>query len=258
MRFHKAEIFFGFMMALVAFGGASSWAAWQAVVNPDVIVGGAEASGRFAFLSMTFAGLAFTCGLLLILPSLSLGLRERGKFKQMTETLSVRSKTLEHAAVTDGLTGMHNRRYFDDALSEYLSAFKLINKPVGMVIFDLDHFKRVNDTHGHDMGDEVLRQVAACLQEFTRYHDVLARLGGEEFAILSPNITEEQLFNLADRIRLAVSQVNITTGNVTLRVTMSAGVAIWDGIERGEDLYRRADRQLYQAKRLGRNRVSAA
>ncbi|MDP3525007.1 MAG: GGDEF domain-containing protein, partial [Hoeflea sp.] len=118
--------------------------------------------------------------------------------------------------------------------------------------------KKVNDTHGHDVGDEVLRQVADCLQIFTRYHDVVARLGGEEFAILSPNITERQLFNLSDRIRQAVADLKIRNGNVTLRVTVSAGLAIWNGVESGEELYRRADKQLYEAKRQGRNRVCAA
>jgi len=199
----------------------------------------------------------------LIYPIMSRGLRERGKLQKMTESkmtesLSVRSQSLEHAAVTDGLTGMYNRRYFDDALSEYLSAFGRIDKPIGMVILDLDHFKIVNDTHGHDVGDEVLRQVADCLQIFTRYHDVVARLGGEEFAILSPNITERQLFNLSDRICQAVADLKVQTGNVTLKVTVSAGLAIWNGAESGEELYRRADKQLYEAKRQGRNRVCAA
>ena len=92
----------------------------------------------------------------------------------MTVSLSARSETLEHAALTDGLTGMQNRRYFDDALKEYLEEFRRIEKPVGLMILDLDHFKQVNDTHGHDVGDEVLRAVASCLKE----HDALSRRGG--------------------------------------------------------------------------------
>jgi diguanylate cyclase (GGDEF)-like protein len=104
----------------------------------------------------------------------------------------------------------------------------------------------------------VLRQVAGCLLEFTRYHDVVARLGGEEFAVLSPNISPRQLYALADRIRAAIGNLRVASGNVTLRVTVSAGLAIWDGRESGEDLYRRADKQLYEAKRQGRNRVCAA
>ncbi|MEM5493926.1 GGDEF domain-containing protein [Hoeflea sp. AS16] len=257
MRFHKVELFFLLLIVLVAIGGLFSWAAFSAATG-GLVVGGVETAARFALMSAVLAALSVVCGFLLVLPIMSRSLRERGKLQRMTESLSVRSLSLEHAAVTDGLTGMYNRRYFDEALAEYLEAFGQIKKPIGMVILDLDHFKKVNDTHGHDVGDEVLRQVAECLKIFTRYHDVLARLGGEEFAILSPNITESQLYSLSDRIRQAVSELKITNGNVTLKVTVSAGLAVWDGIETGEELYRRADKQLYEAKRQGRNRVCAA
>ncbi|MBC7281189.1 GGDEF domain-containing protein [Hoeflea sp.] len=257
MRFHKAELFFFLLMGLVGLGGGFAWAAYSAATG-GFVVGGLETAARFAFMSAVLAALSVVCGVCLIYPIMSRGLRERGKLQKMTESLSVRSQSLEHAAVTDSLTGMFNRRYFDDALSEYLSAFGRIDKPIGMVILDLDHFKIVNDTHGHDVGDKVLRQVADCLQIFTRYHDVVARLGGEEFAILSPNITERQLFNLSDRIRQAVADLNVQSGNVTLKVTVSAGLAIWNGVESGEELFRRADKQLYEAKRQGRNRVCAA
>jgi two-component system, cell cycle response regulator len=257
MRFHKAELFFFLLIVLVAIGGLFSWAAFSAATG-GMVVGGVETAASFAFMGAVLAALSAVCGCLLVFPIMSRGLRERGKLQKMTESLSVRSLSLEHAAVTDGLTGMYNRRYFDEALAEYLEAFGHIDKPIGLVILDLDHFKKVNDTHGHDVGDEVLRQVAECLQVFTRSHDVLARLGGEEFAILSPNITEGQLYNLSDRIRQAVSELRITNGNVTLKVTVSAGLAIWNGVESGEELYRRADKQLYEAKRKGRNRVCAA
>lgn len=258
MRFHKAQIYFFLLMALVILGCASAWMAWGETSALAARDAAALPAQNYAFLSMVLTGLGVIGGALLIYPTIARAAVEQGNLRRMTETLSVRSQTLEHAAVTDGLTGMHNRRYFDDALREYLTAFKRIGKPIGMIVLDLDHFKQVNDTHGHDVGDEVLRQVAGCLQEFTRYHDVVARLGGEEFAILSPNIGQRQLFDLAERIRRAVSQLAITTGNVTVRVTLSAGVAIWDGKETGESLYRRADTQLYDAKRSGRNRVSAA
>jgi diguanylate cyclase (GGDEF)-like protein len=257
MRFHKAELFFFLLIALVGIGGTLSWAAFSAATG-GVMLGGVETAARFSFMSVVLAALSAVCGLLLVYPIMARGLRERGTLEKMTQSLSVRSLSLEHAAVTDSLTGMYNRRYFDEALAEYLEAFGHIDKPLGLVILDLDHFKLVNDTHGHDVGDEVLRQVAECLKIFTRYHDVLARLGGEEFAILSPNITDRQLYNLSDRIRQAVSELNVRNGNVTLKVTVSAGLAIWNGTETGEELYRRADKQLYEAKRQGRNRVCAA
>jgi two-component system cell cycle response regulator len=257
MRFHKAELFFFLLMFLVGVSGAFALAAFSAATG-GFMVGGLETAANFSFMAAVLSGLSAVCGCLLVYPIMSRGVRERGKLQKMTESLSVRSLTLEHAAVTDSLTGMYNRRYFDEALAEYLQAFGHIDKPIGMVILDLDHFKAVNDTHGHDVGDKVLRHVAECLRVFTRYHDVLARLGGEEFAILSPNITERQLYTLSDRIRQAVSELQIPHGNVTLKVTVSAGLAIWDGVEPGEELYRRADKQLYEAKRQGRNRVCAA
>ncbi len=196
-------------------------------------------------------------GLFLIYPLIRTQAKEEYKLREMTQTLSARSETLEHAALTDGLTGMQNRRYFDDALREYLTEFKRIGKPIGLMILDLDHFKQVNDTHGHDVGDEVLRAVSNTLRDMTRYHDVVARLGGEEFAVVAPNMNEDQLFKLAERIRKAIAGQPVQTGSTRIRVTTSVGLAVWDGLESGEEFYRRADKQLYQAKRDGRNRVCA-
>ena len=257
MRFHKAELFFFLLIGLVGLAGAFAWAAFSAATNGN-IAGGIQSAADFSFMSSVLAGLSVICGLFLIFPIMSRGLHERGQLEKMTKSLTDRSVTLEHAAVTDALTGLQNRRYFDEALNEYLSVFRRVGKPIGLILLDLDHFKTVNDTHGHDVGDKVLRQVASCLQEFTRYHDVVARVGGEEFVILSPNITQQQLYNFADRIRRAISDLQIHSGNVTLRITTSVGVSIWNGEESGEDLYRRADKQLYEAKRQGRNRVCAA
>ena len=175
----------------------------------------------------------------------------------MTASLSARSETLEPAALTDALTGMQNRRYFDDALREYIEEFRRIDKPIGLMILDLDHFKVVNDTHGHDVGDEVLKAVASCLRDMTRYHDVVARLGGEEFAVVAPNMNEERLVKFAERIRKAIASMAIPSGNVSLKVTTSVGLAVWDKRESAGDFYRRADRLLYQAKRMGRNRICA-
>ena len=147
-----------------------------------------------------------------IFPLIRRQVKEEGKLRAMTVSLSARSQTLEHAALTDGLTGMQNRRYFDDALKEYLDEFRRIEKPVGLMIVDLDHFKQINDTHGHDVGDEVLRAVAGCLKDMTRYHDVVARLGGEEFAVVAPNMDSETLVRFAERIRKAIAGMAIVVG----------------------------------------------
>jgi diguanylate cyclase (GGDEF)-like protein len=220
--------------------------------------GAAVPSARSAIvLSGVLVAAAIVFGIFFILPLIRTQVREEVKLRAMTETLSARSVTLEHAALTDALTGTQNRRYFDDALREYLAEFGRIGKPVGLMILDLDHFKAVNDTHGHDVGDEVLRSVADCLQNFTRYHDVVARLGGEEFAIVVPNMDEFQLQKFAERIRQAIAALVIRAGSATMRVTTSVGLAVWDGREDPDAFYRRADRMLYQAKKQGRNRVCA-
>ena len=123
---------------------------------------------------------------------------------------------------------MQNRRYFDDALKEYIDEFRRIDRPVGLIILDLDHFKAVNDTYGHDVGDEVLKSVAGCLREMTRYHDVAARLGGEEFAVVAPNLDDEQLHKLAERIRKGVAAMTVQADTTQLSITTSVGVAVWN------------------------------
>ena len=170
-------------------------------------------------------------GVFFIFPLIRTQVKEEGKLRAMTASLSARSETLEQAALTDSLTGMQNRRYFDDALREYLEEFRRIGKPVGLMILDLDHFKEVNDTHGHDVGDEVLRAVASCLKDMTRYHDVVARLGGEEFAVVAPNMDNDLLMKLAERIRKAIAAMAIVSGNVRLKITTSVGLGDlgWQG-----------------------------
>jgi two-component system, cell cycle response regulator len=260
MRFHKAEIaFFVFMLLLIAAGGALY------IAHGDLVklsYGDPTSSlAQIRTFLLASGGLLFTAvafGIFFIFPLLRTQVQEGGKLRAMTQSLSARSETLEHAALTDGLTGMQNRRYFDDALKEYLVEFRRINKPIGLMVLDLDHFKQVNDTHGHDVGDQVLRELAQCLKNFTRYHDIAARLGGEEFAVVAPNMDIETLQKFAERIRKAVSDLVIKSGNIHIKVTTSVGLAVWDGHEDADEFYRRADRMLYQAKRQGRNRVCAA
>jgi two-component system cell cycle response regulator len=263
MRFHKSEsAFFVFIALVLAAGGALAYG--YSVLG---IAGESQDPGEFAINMALLSRIIFGSGVLLatasifgiffLYPLIRTQVREEGKLRAMTASLSARSESMEHAALTDSLTGMQNRRYFDDALREYLEEFKRIGKPIGLLILDLDHFKSVNDSHGHDVGDEVLRVVAGCLREFTRYHDVVARLGGEEFAVVAPNMDNDMLIKLAERIRRAIASLTVQTGNVRLRVTTSVGLAVWDGKEGADDFFRRADRMLYEAKRLGRNRVCA-
>lgn len=264
MRLHQSESAFFVLIAMVLAAGVATYFAYetvygiaQLVSHPDVL-DRVDRLEKLLFGTGVLLATGLFFGAFFIYPQIRTQVREEGKLREMTASLSARSVTLEQAALTDGLTGMQNRRYFDDALREYLEEFQRIGKPVGLMILDLDHFKEVNDTHGHDVGDEALRAVANCLKDLTRYHDVVARLGGEEFAIVAPNMDNDLLMKLAERIRKAIAAMAIQSGNVRLRITTSVGLAIWDGKESADQFYRRADSCLYQAKRLGRNRVCAA
>ena len=263
MRFHKSESAFFVFIALILGAGVLLAYAYATLsgtahaLDPQPRLEGLADFGKLIFATGVLLATALFFGIFFIYPLIRTQVKEEDKLRAMTESLSARSETLEHAALTDGLTGMQNRRYFDDALREYLQEFGKIDKPVGLMILDLDHFKQVNDTHGHDVGDEVLRTVAGCLRDLTRYHDVVARLGGEEFAIVAPNMDRDMLHKFAERIRRAIATLAVVTGNVRLTVTTSVGLAVWDRRESAEEFYRRADKLLYQAKRMGRNRVCA-
>lgn len=261
MRFHPAESAFFVFIAVVLAAGVTTLHAYgtlqSAGFNANLFDGGIGYLGTLLFAIGVLLATAVFFGVFFIYPLIRRQVREEGKLREMTRALSARSVTLEHAALTDGLTGMQNRRFFDDALHEYIEEFRRIGRPVGLMIIDLDHFKAVNDTHGHDVGDQVLKVVAECLTSMTRYHDVVARLGGEEFAVVVPNMDDSGLITFAERLRKAIASVFVVHGNLRLRVTASIGLAVWDGKESADELYRRADKQLYHAKGLGRNRVCA-
>ena len=262
MRVHRSESALLVFIAVIVAAGIVTFHAHSVLQLTGGIPDAERINNNFylAKLLIVIGALlaaALAMGLLLILPLIRIHLREESKLREMTTLLTARSRKMELAALTDGLTGMQNRRYFDDALKEYLDQFRRIDKPVGLMIVDLDHFKQVNDTHGHDVGDEVLRAIAGCLRGMTRYHDVVARLGGEEFAIVAPNMEIDNFMRFAERIRKAIAATPIAAGDVLLTVTASVGLAIWDRKETADELYRRADQQLYEAKKAGRNRVCA-
>ncbi len=263
MRLHKSEAAFFVFIAVILAAGVIIFHAYDLLFSVAKGLGQSDHYGDVARLSKLLfaAGMLLATslflGLFLIFPLIRRQVKEESKLRAMTESLSARSQNLERAALTDALTGMQNRRYFDDALKEYLGEFRRVEKPVGLMIVDLDHFKQINDAHGHDVGDEVLRAVAGCLKDMTRYHDVVARLGGEEFAVVAPNMDMEMMVRFAERIRKAIGGMAIVSGNVRLKITASVGLAVWDRKESADVLFRRADQQLYEAKKTGRNRVCA-
>ncbi|MDE2439696.1 MAG: diguanylate cyclase [Betaproteobacteria bacterium] len=164
---------------------------------------------------------------------------------------------LQELAVRDSLTGLYNRRYLDETLDREVSRARREGNPLSLVMIDIDYFKRVNDTYGHQVGDEVLRTLAATLSTDIRAEDVACRYGGEEFLILLPNMPLETAILRAEAWRAAVERLSIAHGNFELTFTISLGVSAYpDQGKTPDDLTRCADQALYQAKHEGRNRVS--
>jgi diguanylate cyclase (GGDEF)-like protein len=166
---------------------------------------------------------------------------------------------LETCAVQDPLTLLHNRRYFDLRLAKEVSFADRHHAPLSLLMLDIDHFKRVNDEHGHLTGDRLLVELAAYLRAAVRGSDVLARIGGEEFGAILRQTTAEGARNLGERLRAGVENMPFVTATGRLPVTISIGVATMAGDEgpTAGGLLEMADRQLYRAKKEGRNRVCA-
>ena len=165
----------------------------------------------------------------------------------------------EHLATTDGLTGLLNRRTFNAQLLGRLREAQRYGRPLSLLLLDIDHFKKVNDSHGHPAGDAVLRSVAAMLAHQARETDIVARYGGEEMALILPETDGWGAHAIAERIRKAVGAAPHATDQGALRITLSAGLATWPGSGDGaEQLVDAADKALYRAKQGGRNRVCAA
>jgi diguanylate cyclase (GGDEF)-like protein len=160
-------------------------------------------------------------------------------------------------AVTDALTGLANRRSFDEELALEWRRAERVGDPLALILADIDDFKQVNDTYGHQLGDEVLRKVAETLGSGVRQVDLAARYGGEEFAVIVPESDLAGAARLAERLRtdLLKAQVELP-GGTQLRVTASFGVAIKGELTRAEQLIAAADEALYEAKRAGKNRVA--
>lgn len=158
-------------------------------------------------------------------------------------------------AVRDGLTNLYNRRYFDVVFKNMLEKMKADGKPLTMMISDIDHFKKINDTYGHVVGDEILRQVPTEMINNIRATDLVARYGGEEFVIVMPGIETPPAQDVAQRIcnKIAAQNFKISGGDGTLKCTI--GVASAKPDDTPESLIKRADQALYQAKESGRNRV---
>jgi two-component system, cell cycle response regulator len=160
-------------------------------------------------------------------------------------------------SIVDGLTGVHNKRFFLEFLEREISGAARYRMPLALVLFDIDHFKKVNDTHGHLAGDTVLKELARRLKPRIRREDLLARYGGEEFACILTKTPLEGAVHFAESLREMVARLPFQYEGTALPVTISLGLAVFQDTTPcpPSDLIRTADEKLYEAKRTGRNRV---
>ncbi len=169
-------------------------------------------------------------------------------------------ETLRNQSIRDPLTGVFNRRYLEETLIRELPRAKRKNAPIGVMMLDIDHFKLFNDTHGHEAGDHVLRNLGDLLINKTRKEDIVCRYGGEEFSVIMPEADLQTTYERAELIRVAANELNLVYRQIPLgKVTVSIGVAMFpEHGATGADVIQTADKALYRAKAEGRNRVIKA
>ena len=192
-------------------------------------------------------------------PELVARLRLHLKVKRLQDELVLKNETLARLSTVDGLTGLRARRYLDEVLNiEFLRA-RRYRTELSVIMIDVDHFKRVNDEHGHVSGDMVLRGISEVLRGMLRRTDVAGRYGGEEFLVVLPRSPVEGATVFAERLREAAQKARFETPDGAVEVTISLGVAQYASSQNSaQDLVGLADRALYEAKAAGRNRVVAA
>ena len=177
------------------------------------------------------------------------------------EQLEAANQDLAKLSYTDPLTKVNNRRYFDEILSKEIEHSNNSKKPMSLILVDIDHFKKFNDTHGHLVGDDCLKLVASALANTKmRSNDMVARYGGEEFAVVLPETSEKEAYQVAERLRMTIRDLNFICGGKRIPVSASLGVAGTNADQEftGEGLIKQADEALYQAKANGRNQAVAA
>ncbi len=175
---------------------------------------------------------------------------------KLVKRLNEAQTHLRHMAVTDELTGLRNRRFIVERLEEEFQRSKRSGRPLGLIMLDIDHFKQINDAHGHIFGDVVLRVIATRIKSILRKHDLVGRVGGEEFLVVCPDSSLEDTVVVAERIRNIINGEEIGDGVDQVRVALSAGVTMLDAKDESSDkVFSRADTALYKAKEEGRNRV---
>ena len=184
--------------------------------------------------------------------------QDRFRLGEKNDELQRANEILSQLSITDGLTKLHNHRYFQDHLTREIKRVSRTRTPLALILLDIDDFKLLNDTHGHAAGDEVLVSLAAIMTDSARESDLIARYGGEEFVILMPNTDLAGAVHLAEKIRMSVESTRLIIGDnmKPVDITISLGVALYHGHRR--EFFAEADKALYRAKAAGKNCVIIA
>lgn len=179
-------------------------------------------------------------------------------FSDNTQMMTVRQQAerLTEETLHDALTGIGNRRYLEARISTALITQQMHRIPTGILMLDVDFFKRVNDVYGHDVGDDVLRMLATTLRRNVRMHDVVGRWGGEEFVAVFENVDSKVLLRIAEKLRQMVAGSQLQANGQTIQVTVSIGGTLLRAEDTLESALKRADTMLYASKQSGRNRVT--
>jgi diguanylate cyclase (GGDEF)-like protein len=209
---------------------------------------------EFRFWDLVNASHEFSINLLMLMAH-----RLRSNNTAVSENMRLQ-REYKQSAMIDGLTALYNRRWLEEALPRYVTRYARDQRPLSLLVIDVDHFKHFNDSHGHPAGDAVLVAVAHCLRHNVRPGDFVARYGGEEFVVILANADETVAMTVAERLREAVSREQVRTkdGTDLPRVTISVGAARLAPGQQADAMVAAADAALYESKRSGRNRVTLA
>lgn len=176
-------------------------------------------------------------------------------FRPMVRKIAFYASRLEYETRHDALSGVFNKRAFNDFISNLFAQAKRYNQDLSLLVFDIDFFKKVNDTYGHDVGDHAIQHLAQHVNENCRDCDILARVGGEEFALILPSTTGKQALAVAEKLRNIVEKTPLVINETEISITVSIGVSeIQTGNDTSSELFIRADKALYTAKQTGRNK----
>jgi diguanylate cyclase len=186
--------------------------------------------------------------------------KENNEVAMLREKVKLLETELEEAkkeAKTDDLTNMLNKKTLNEELQKQENIYKIEQKNYSVIFFDIDHFKNVNDTYGHDAGDVILKSVGMVLNRYARDVDIVGRFGGEEFIIIMPETSKDKAYKFADKIRQIVEKTKFIYKTTRIKVTISGGVSERDETNSMDEVIKLADERLYKAKNNGRNRIES-